>query len=264
MIESRAAEVCDTCVGRIISLNLDVHMFTKLILNKPISGLFYCGSRLGISITMASMLAACDSGAVSGSSSGIEGLPVANTGGESIFADTANLDIGGDELLYAPFCGEEPFDSDTVGTYTGVISHEVFSEFSRCEYEITLNIETSGADNQFCEQSGVLSFEGRQTVVSEFSNACGSGSDLPVTIGWALDEHSQPASDGSRIELIREIEFPLEAVVNTWDIEQFPEVNSDGVQVEYPIVLFSLVLNQDMTISGGDDELYGGKLIKSK
>ena len=209
-------------------------------------------------------LVACDSGTVSNDQNNNQSLTSVATGEESAIADLLNLDIGGDEIDYASFCQEEPFASDTTGTFTGIIANEAFSEFSRCEFDIILTIDAAGADNQFCEQTGVLSFTGTQTVSSELPSVCGSISDQPVTIGWNLQEFSAPVEDGSRIELVNNLRYPLDATVNTWDVDKLPLVNEVGLQVEYPVVFFSIQLNEDITISGGDSELYSGVLRKTE
>jgi len=206
-------------------------------------------------------IVACDSGTVS-TSQGIDAQGVGDTGVESAAADAVNLDIGGSDFVYAPFCQEEPFASETTGTFKGVIANEIFSEFSRCEFDITLKVEGAGADNQFCEQTGVLSFTGTQTVSSDFPSVCGSVEDQAVTIGWNLQESSEPTEDGTQVQLTSALKYPLEAVVSSWGIEQFPEADDQGVQIEYPVVLFSLQLNEDLTISGGDADLYSGVLQK--
>lgn len=205
---------------------------------------------------------ACDSGSVSRDRLGSQVIEIGSAGEESAETDSANLDIGGSDLVYAPFCQEEPFASATTGTFNGLIAHELFSEFSRCEFEVSLTIEQAGADNQFCEQTGTLSFTGAQTVSTDISSICASVEDTLVTIGWDLQEYSEPTADGAQVELVSELTYPLHAVVNSWDIDSLPELTEEGTQIEYPVILFSLQLNEDLTISGGDSELYSGVLQK--
>ena len=206
---------------------------------------------------------ACNSGSVTNDT--VNNNPnnsVGDAGAQSILADAANQDIGGNALEFAPFCNEEPFASDTSGTYQGVIANEIFSEFSRCEFDITLTIKSPASDNQSCEQTGVLGFIGTQTVISDFPSICGSIENQEITISWNLHDYTHPVEDGSQIQLVRDIGYPLEAVVSSWGIERFPEENDQGVQIEYPGVLFSFQMAKDLTITGGDADLYTGILTK--
>lgn len=208
---------------------------------------------------------ACDSGNVTGAEAAFNPVgSVGDLGVGSALADSANLDIGGSDLVYAPFCQEEPFGTSTTGTYKGVIANEIFSEISRCEFDITLTIEAPGADNQSCDQTGTLSFTGTQTVSSDFPTVCGSIENQSVTIGWNLQEYTEPSDDGSQVVLVRDLSYPLEGFVSTWGIERFPDETDDGVQIEYPGILYSLDLTRNLTISGGDIELYTGELVKVK
>ncbi len=221
-----------------------------------------CGRCLFLALVPTVVLA-CDSSVITGVKS--NSIVIQSTGDsavESEATDSSNIDNDSSDVVYAPYCQEEPFKTLTSGTYRGVLANELFSESSRCEFDVTLTIDSVGADNQSCEQTGVLSFSGTQTVSSDYPSVCANVEDQSVTIGWNLQEFIEVTASGSQVELVQELSYPVEAFVSTWGIELLPDEDEQGTQIEYPGLLYSLDLHEDLTITGGNSELFSGLLRK--
>lgn len=169
------------------------------------------------------------------------GLSVLSCSSGGSDTESKELDSVAVESEFAEVCTQDPFDGGTQGVYEGLYVDEY--ALSRCEFDVSITIETTPALNKNCSQRGTLRYTGTQTFVHPTDpRECGSV-DEQVLFIWEPSNIDQATGDvASNIN-----EYPIRVFMGFQELP--PNRSESGLQLEQLIQRGWTYFNQNGNIS---------------